>query len=725
MSRNLNGEMDAFDRDLMGLDDSQPPSGQFVAHLRASLRQEARGQESRTTRQSRQLRLVRTPTLALPPAMSHRRAPGWWTSVGLVAVVLLLIVSVGTLTYAPGRSDQTAIPAPAGYAATPSPEQANLPDVPMPGANPQRTNVHPGPGLTTLPEIILRANFAGQSMVLADGMLIVVSSVRAHALNAMTLDEIWSVELQGGAYSAPTIADGRIFLTVSLNTEAGGGEADENQLVALSLADGRELWRIDGAGTFPVNPIVDGETAYSVGVAEGQYLLGAYQVSTGEHIWQIELGPFSGCCPSIGLALGDGNLAVNGLTSAAAFLPTGMGVFDSEDGREIWTITAGVNESVGRPMIVGDLVVVNAAEAVLDESYREPRVGSTTAYELASGEIAWTNSESSRSYWAPISGSNRIVYAGPWDDVSDNARLALLSPETGETQWVTPLPRLEGDVQTYIGPPQDTAPVIVNDIVYMVSSAPPRGTDDSVLASLLTAVDFETGSVRWMAQIDGGVAATPIVSGGRIYVLTHDYGMYVLGDSGDPVPTTTATVDLRTPVTCEATPSQSPLLGELPDEPSIPAVAEWKQTIRFSEIPRDPSNVDPAVAEQIIERFKEYRACSDIEPYNSVFGFFSTDFYVRLAALPESMYYSRDQPWAIWMTSMNEFLWLDADQIHQLPDGRIGALVNSPQMNFYVWWVFEDGHWKIDEYHRIQADPVDPNAATPTHEVNAEGTPLG
>ena len=74
---------------------------------------------------------------------------------------------------------------------------------------------------------------------------------------------------------------------------------------------------------------------------------------------------------------------------------------------------------------------------------------------------------------------------------------------------------------------------------------------------------------------------------------------------------------------------------------------------------------------------------------------------------------------------MGEFLSLDTHSLQMLPDGRIGGMVNSPVMNFYVWFVQEDGVWKIDEYHRIEADPVDPNAATPTHEVNAEGTPLG
>ena len=42
-----------------------------------------------------------------------------------------------------------------------------------------------------------------------------------------------------------------------------------------------------------------------------------------------------------------------------------------------------------------------------------------------------------------------------------------------------------------------------------------------------------------------------------------------------------------------------------------------------------------------------------------------------------------------------------------LPDGRIGGLINSPTTNVYVWFVQENGQWKIDEYHPIVAGSND------------------
>ena len=90
-------------------------------------------------------------------------------------------------------------------------------------------------------------------------------------------------------------------------------------------------------------------------------------------------------------------------------------------------------------------------------------------------------------------------------------------------------------------------------------------------------------------------------------------------------------IDLRTPVVCNAAPSDSPMLGDLPATPTIPEVAPWNQSILFSTIPSGiASNVDATTAQQLDDLFTEYRACSAVDPYYSVFGFFSTDFYVRL-----------------------------------------------------------------------------------------------
>ena len=84
-----------------------------------------------------------------------------------------------------------------------------------------------------------------------------------------------------------------------------------------------------------------------------------------------------------------------------------------------------------------------------------------------------------------------------------------------------------------------------------------------------------------------------------------------------------------------------------------------------------------------------------------------------------------DQPWAVWMATMSEYLTLDPSSLQMLPDGRIGGLINSPTTNVYVWFVQENGEWKIDEYHRIWPDRATPTAGTLAPSTNPEGTPLG
>jgi outer membrane protein assembly factor BamB len=708
-------ESDPFDRDLARMDDASGPSPLFVAQLRTRLRQEARRLASAppVARDLPARRTVSVPARR-PPTLPRVIGRGLNHASAIALIVVVLIVAVTAF----GNRNGARVPAliPAGSFATPSAVPSTLADVPTSGGNWARTNTQPGPGLTTLPEIAGRSDSAGLAMALADGVLVVTNPTKATALDAATLRELWTVTLSGATYSPPTIAGGRIYLSVAHNPDSGRGKAADNQLLALSLQDGHELWRVDGAGAYPASPIVDGGTVYALGVANGRYQIGAYQAGDGSVIWQSDVGPYVWCCPRIGIALADGTLAVSDADTVSAF--------DAATGKGLWGHTPENGDYIGAPMIAGDEVVVNSGnDSAGGRAVTPVAAGAMTAFDLKRGDIRWSNpSVRSEGAWLAAI-ANGILYAGPWGR-GGTGQLALVAAGTGATVWSVTLPHAQGDTRTYDA--VETAPVIVGDTAYVVVGTPPDPTGSTAQSSLVAAVDLASGQTRWMAQVDGDLATAPIVSGGRLFALTFDAGLSVLGESGRPVTGTAATVDLRRKVACAETPSQSPMLGSLPATPAIPGVAAWKQPVRFSHIPSGvASNVDPQIAAQLEQRFEEYRACSQSDPYGSVFGFFSTDFYVRLLALDESIYNSKAQPWAIWMAPMQEYLSLDTDSLHLLPDGRIGGLVNSPVMNFYVWWVQEDGVWKIDEYHRVEADPINPNAATPAPSLNPQGTPYG
>ena len=173
-------------RELVALDASAAPRPEFVSGLMGQLRAEAR--QIGPTEQPAAIAPV--PVLEpVRPVRRMRRMRGL-SGAGKVASVLLaaslLFAMMAALVRYPFTStDGTGGPT----VVAPGPQ---IPDVPMPGADPARTNVQPGPNLTTLPEIKQKADIVGTSMALADNVLVILIYGKVLALDANTLTEIWS-----------------------------------------------------------------------------------------------------------------------------------------------------------------------------------------------------------------------------------------------------------------------------------------------------------------------------------------------------------------------------------------------------------------------------------------------------------------------------------------------------------------------------------------------------
>ena len=714
-------------RELIVLDGAAPPSAEFVAGLMGQLRVEAR----QIDRVELPAATEPVPTLEPMRPVRRMRRMGGLSGVGKVASVLLAASLLFGMMAALVRYPFTSTDGTGGPTViAPGPQ---IPDVPMPGADPARTNVQPGPGPTMLPEIKQKADMVGTSMALADNVLVILIYGKVRALDANTLTELWSKDLDRGSYSAPTIAGGAIYFGYTFDVEGRRDRPDNDQLVALSLVDGHELWRVTGAGVFPASPIAADGIVYALGGTGQQYNVGAYQAADGKQLWRIDVVARGYCCPDMGIALANGKLAVSLSDSIAEGPnPHTVGVYDAANGAKLWLDTDSTAATVGEPAIVDGLLIINEAKEELfgTQTQQEMKAtsGATVAYDLTTGAVRWSN-ESTRTHRLPVASVpewSAALYVGPRED-ADGGQLALLSLENGQPIWNEALPHVLDDPNIYS--PSDVPPVVVGDTAYVVGSTQMLA-GGNVRSSLLSAVDLATGKARWMAQIDGGIVGTPIVAGGKIFVLTIDAGLSVLGESATsaatPATTTEAAViDLRTPVVCNAAPSDSPMLGDLPATPTIQEVAPWHQSIPFSSIiSGKKSNVDATTGQQLEDLFNAYRACSAVDPYHGVFGFFSTDFYVRLKSVQE--YWGEpEQPWAVWMAASFVYLKLDTSSLQMLPDGRIGGLINGPTTNVYVWFVQENGQWMIDEYHPIAPDPITPTTGTPVPSTNPEGTPLG
>ena len=78
------------------------------------------------------------------------------------------------------------------------------------------------------------------------------------------------------------------------------------------------------------------------------------------------------------------------------------------------------------------------------------------------------------------------------------------------------------------GAPLTPSPLLAGETLYLVT--------DNGIAS---AVDAQTGAVRWQQRFGHGFSASPLLAGGRIYFLDEDGRTTVIkaGGTGEPVAT--------------------------------------------------------------------------------------------------------------------------------------------------------------------------------------------
>lgn len=114
--------------------------------------------------------------------------------------------------------------------------------------------------------------------------------------------------------------------------------------------------------------------------------------------------------------------------------------------------------------------------------------------------------------------------------------------------------------------------------------------------------------------------------------------------------------------------------------------------------------------ETIASRFDEFLGCWLIGDPRDVFGYFSTDYFERLRALDSWNFGGKDGEsvtMAVFFASTGERIELDVVSLQHLPDGHIDGSAHG-QTDFYIWFVLENGQYQIDEFHRISADPIEP-----------------
>jgi outer membrane protein assembly factor BamB len=219
------------------------------------------------------------------------------------------------------------------------------------------------------------------------------------ALNADTGEVLWKVTPAGPLRGSPTIAFGQLFVMTQ-----------DNQIIALNIADGSLVWDESGSTT--------------------------------------QSGVFGVAAPSAGQG-----------TVIAGYSSGELSAYRYENGRTLWS------DALARTNIsttVGSITDIDA-DPIIDSGrvYALGQGGRMAAYELVTGQRIWELN---------LAGISTPAIAGEWIfTLTDDARLLAIARSTGRVRWITQLQRFK-DEEDKKGPIFWTGPVLAGGQLWVASS---------------------------------------------------------------------------------------------------------------------------------------------------------------------------------------------------------------------------------------------------------------
>ncbi len=299
-----------------------------------------------------------------------------------------------------------------------------------------------------------------------------VAAASARLSPAVKLREVWRRPI-GSGFSALSIAGARGYTGIS----DGGGDF----LVAIDLADGREVWRArlgetykghDGSKDGPVStPTVDGARVFIVG-PRGALL--AADAASGKELWRVDLAADL-AAPAPFYGFGTSPLVVGDLVIVnAGGEKHNLAAFAKDSGRRVWSVSHAKSVNYATPALatvagVRQLLVL-ANDQVLGV---KPEDGSL----LWSQPTGWTD-EASR---PPVALPGNRVLISSWGE----AKLLQVKSDAGKLSatevWKTP--RLKSSY----------SPTVFHE-----------GLIVGMNGAYLTAVDPATGDAVWRHKVYSG-----------------------------------------------------------------------------------------------------------------------------------------------------------------------------------------------------------------------------
>ena len=344
-------------------------------------------------------------------------------------------------------------------------------------------------------------------------------------------DHLWRTPTADAGWSSPAVAEGRIWLTAARVTPASE-EEKARKLAGVKFA---QIKDVVGSATLSVVCL---------------------DLATGETIIDRELTTVTDPSPVHPMnSFASPTCAVSGGRVVAHFGRYGTWCLDAATGQTLWTRAIDIDDSVGpgSSPVVHEGVVLIVSDGV-DRQF-------VSGLSLADGSVLWQtprppmgdrNGEFKKAYSTPllieVGGATQAVIPGsvwccaygPADGrelwrvrhgdgysvtpmATYAAGLVAFATGYGETEILAVDPTGRGDVTaTHVRWRQSKGapakPSLVSDGTLLYVAA-----DDGVLTALRAA----DGSVVYRKRLGGQFSASPLLSGGRVFVGNHDGELFV------------------------------------------------------------------------------------------------------------------------------------------------------------------------------------------------------
>jgi len=307
-----------------------------------------------------------------------------------------------------------------------------------------------------------RERLAASPVVGAGSLYVYDTNGVIHAFDTKTGRQNWSVSFHSKANAdalfggGVSYADNRVYVTTGLG-----------EVAQLDSTNGKELWRVQTGMPLRGSPTIAFGSVY-VMTQDNQII--ALSVSDGTQLWNEsgapgQTGVFGVAAP----AAGEG-------TVLAGYSTGELVAYRYENGRQVW------NDALARTSIstsVSTLTDIDA-DPIIDSGrvYALGQGGRMAAYELVTGQRIWELS---------LAGISTPAVAGDWIfTLTDQDKLLCITKATGKVRWVTQLKNYE-NVKKKKGAIYWTGPVLANNRLWVANS---RGEVESVSAADGTVQQF-------------------------------------------------------------------------------------------------------------------------------------------------------------------------------------------------------------------------------------------